>query len=517
MRDALAEFRQLQAARRLTPEICQRLSTAAASAFLAHHRTSGGYLQDAITLLCDIATLDDETLAKPGLTGLFPLLVERLSDSFNPAYCPLYDRMFAQVVEFCRHLPAGQPLDAELRRFGLHSEQDLLKRKAALKGGREKFDARLKARARKVFVLSRVTLGAEVAVTSVVLAKMKWAFPNAELVLVAPAGVRDLFAGDRRVRVHPIQYERNGGLVERLNSWLEVVEAIDDERRGLDSEAYLVVDPDSRLTQLGLLPVVDDESRYNFFESRSHREPGIGCISQLIASWLNDRFGAGDDVVPYVSLRAADIAFGQRLGQALRASGMNYLVSINLGVGGNPRKRLPDPFEERLLSSLLDDGAGVILAKGVNAEERDRVNRLIARLREQGRVVAEADQSNAAQTFDARTFRADVVTVQVALGAYCGLIAASDAYIGYDSAGQHIAAALGIPTLDIFADTSNPLITERWRPCGKGVVKVVVVDPARPEHRDLDATLGVVMAAHREICQSRSAKSRHSQFAPRNF
>jgi ADP-heptose:LPS heptosyltransferase len=56
------------------------------------------------------------------------------------------------------------------------------------------------------------------------------------------------------------------------------------------------------------------------------------------------------------------------------------------------------------------------------------------------------------------------------------LIGESDLYIGYDSAGQHIAAALGVPCIDVFAGSSSPRMLDRWKPTGKAETRVVPVD-----------------------------------------
>ena len=57
----------------------------------------------------------------------------------------------------------------------------------------------------------------------------------------------ELFAGDPRIRLCPIEYPRGGGLVERLASWERTVEALQRETNGLSRSEYIVVDPDSRL------------------------------------------------------------------------------------------------------------------------------------------------------------------------------------------------------------------------------------------------------------------------------
>jgi len=50
--------------------------------------------------------------------------------------------------------------------------------------------------------------------------------------------------------------------------------------------------------------------------------------------------------------------------------------------------------------------------------------------------------------------------------------------VGYDSAGQHVAAAAGVPLISVFAGFPAPRMFERWRPVGEGC-QVIRVD--RPE------------------------------------
>ena len=82
----LEEFRALSARGALCTEVTEQLAAEAASAFLSHYRERGEYLSDAIALLAEISTLDEPCLSQPGQRATFPLLVETLSDSFDPAY-----------------------------------------------------------------------------------------------------------------------------------------------------------------------------------------------------------------------------------------------------------------------------------------------------------------------------------------------------------------------------------------------------------------------------------------------
>src|SRR5262249_30671915 len=65
------------------------------------------------------------------------------------------------------------------------------------------------------------------------------------------------------------------------------------------------------------------------------------------------------------------------------------------------------------------------------------------------------------------------------IGILAALIRESDLYIGYDSSGQHIAAALGVKCIDVFAGFSSQRFVDRWRPDGRAETRVITVDTAQ--------------------------------------
>jgi ADP-heptose:LPS heptosyltransferase len=293
----------------------------------------------------------------------------------------------------------------------------------------------------RVFVLSRVTLGADVAVTSVLLDAAKVRFPRAEIVFVGPRKNYELFAGDPRISHAEVAYER-GGLRQRLAVWNALKQLFADS----DS---IIVDPDSRLTQLGLLPVCPEE-RYGFFESRAYGSETSFALPELAAAWAAETLGVVG-AKPYVAL-----------GTEAKHSGG---IAVSLGVGENPAKRLPDPFEEELLRMLAGAGAPISIDKGAGGEEARRVELAVER---SGARVAYWEGSFAG---------------------FAATIAGSRLYVGYDSAGQHVAAAAGVPLIGVFAGFPAPRMFERWRPVGPHC-RVIRVD--RP---DTAATLGQVRGA----------------------
>ena len=333
--------------------------------------------------------------------ALFGILAEGLADRFEPALCEVYADLFAQAV------PGADP--ARYRR---------VRRPRAVA-----FEPRT------VFVLSRVTLGADIAVTSVLLDAAKQRFPQAQIVFVGPPKNYELFAADPRLAHAPVVYRR-GTLQERLavRHDLEALLAAPDA---------LIIDSDSRLTQLGLVPVCA-EDRYRLFESRAYGGATEAALPQLAAAWSEETFGIAG-AKSYIALAGEPTHRGT--------------IAISLGVGDNPAKRLPNPFEENLLALLVESGAEICIDKGAGGEEAARVERAVAR-------------SGIRATFWEGSF-----------AGFAAIIAAARLYVGYDSAGQHAAAAAGVPLISIFAGFPAPRMFHRWRPAGN-VIRVDNPDPA---------------------------------------
>jgi ADP-heptose:LPS heptosyltransferase len=53
------------------------------------------------------------------------------------------------------------------------------------------------------------------------------------------------------------------------------------------------------------------------------------------------------------------------------------------------------------------------------------------------------------------------------------VITQCDLYAGYDSAGQHAAAASGVPLVSIFAGAPSERFRTRWAPSGPGRIHII--------------------------------------------
>lgn len=376
--------------------------------------------------LIDSCLSDDPGTARSGSDALFRILVEGLADRFEPQFSEIYAGMMAEAVG--RVYP-------ELRPEKLVERYDNVRKT-------RRFDAK-SDQIRTVFVLSRVTLGADIAVTSLALDAAKRRFPSAQIILAGGPKTRDLFAADPRIDHVSVPYGRSGTLRDRLSVW-------PDLRRRLAEPASIVVDPDSRLTQLGLLPVCPDESYY-LFESRAFGGDGPESLTELMRRWLAETFSV-EDAAPYIAPEPQVVD--------------PETVAISLGAGENPAKRVGDSFEAHLVEGLAGLRANILIDKGFGEEEALRVERLAARFP------------------GVRTFQGSFAT-------FAAMVAGSRLYVGYDSAGGHAAAALGTPLVSVFAGFPCERMFQRWRPTGRGPIEVVRADYAHPREV-LDRTLAAV-------------------------
>ena len=87
-----------------------------------------------------------------------------------------------------------------------------------------------------------------------------------------------------------------------------------------------------------------------------------------------------------------------------------------------------------------------------------------------------------------------IVGLETRIGEFAAIIAQCDEYIGYDSAGQHIAAAVETPCLTIFAGSNNMRFLRRWSAFGQNSCQIVHVDTLNdPNAIDIDGIIIRIM------------------------
>jgi ADP-heptose:LPS heptosyltransferase len=285
-----------------------------------------------------------------------------------------------------------------------------------------------------VCVLSRVTLGADIKITSIILDAMKKRFPYARIAFVGNRKSAELFAADQRVAHIDAEYPRSGPVSRRIEFASRLREQLKNKNR-------IVVDPDSRITQLGMVPVC--EARFHFhFPSRIAK--GAENLTDLTKAWLNETFGETGEA--YIAPERILIE-----GEAPR-------VAISFGVGENDAKRIGGDFEAQVIHTLGEQFRTIWIDRGVGGEEAQRVT-------------AAAETSGC---MDRIRFW------EGSFAGFASLISQCDLYVGYDSAGQHAAAAAGVPLVSFFAGAPSERFRQRWAPAGPGQIQVIDADSLDP-------------------------------------
>jgi ADP-heptose:LPS heptosyltransferase len=377
------------------------------------------------------ATDERDEIALKASRVFFREVVEKSCDLFDPAVTRGYAELFADVIaQVLPHYSLSE----------LRSRYERVREISEYAG-----------EPKRVCVLSRVTLGADVVVSSQVLGAAKVRFRGAQIYFVGPAKNAELFAADQQVRTIQTAYARSGKLLDRLLASESVRELVDDE-------STLVLDPDSRLTQLGLIPVCAEES-YRFFESRSYGGESNRSLSELTADWIERTVGIAP-VRPYLQ-------------PASRGEGGE--ITVSLGVGENSEKLVTSELELAAVERLVSLGAQVLVDRGGGGEESERVEKLV----------------------DALGRPANLSTHHGSFASFAGHVMRSRLYLGYDSAGQHVAAAAGVPLVTVFAGYASERTLERWLPTGAGPIHIVKI-AQRDENDAVARTLEAITSAAAE-------------------
>jgi ADP-heptose:LPS heptosyltransferase len=339
-------------------------------------------------------------LGEENPADFFRIIIESLADSFDPVEAAAYEELMrAWVPQAARIEPV------------------------------------IPDRVETVYVLSRVTLGADIKITSIVLDAMKRRFPAASIVFVANRKSAELFAADQGLAHLQADYPRTGPVSQRIEFAYSL-------RRRIEGPGVIVIDPDSRITQLGLVPVCDPR-HYFHFNSRT-----ANCalnLTDLTQHWLQETFGQAGQA--YIAPSKVGIE-----GESPRAA-------VSLGVGDNESKRIGDDFEIQMIRVLGEKFRTIWIDRGIGGEEARRVT-------------AVAEQSGQAGR---------IRYWEGSFAGFASIVAQCDFYAGYDSAGQHAAAASGTPLVSWFAGAPSERFLQRWSPAGPGSIEVIAsLSPVPP-------------------------------------
>ncbi len=453
-----------------TPE---KNAAKAASSFMAAFQAGKTPDFRHIDILTRMALSRQSEENQPGLSHLYGTVIEGLCNDFSETGTETCDRVLLRILQRLDDIDGNDNINQILSSLGQPSIAGLLELRRRYPQSFQQINISKEA-VQKIVILSRVTIGADVAITSVFLQRLIQFFPNAEFILAGPSHLADLFTNAPRTRFITIDYRRYGTIVEKTLTWPDLHTAIKNEIQGLGPEQYLAFDTDSRLSQLGLLPPAPPENTF-FFHSRG-KTPGGDHISlsEMANLWLDKVLGVQSDCHPAVFLHEDHHTKAAGLKNSLDASAK--FITMNLGVGGNEKKRVPDPFEELLIFNLLSRGDVILLLdSGRSPESRQRVLDLLEKAESEGFDNCFRTQDEMVE--NSIDFSSGIIGFRGSMGAIGAVIGKADAFFGYDSSCQHIAAAVGTPSVVAFAGAPNDRFKARWAPQGsRSKTTIVHVD-----------------------------------------
>ena len=405
---------------------------------------------------------------------LFKNLIEPLMDSFTTKGRKAYLEIFSKIISDIRKYSKASRIDEYLDRFGLNTQKQIYERSKNLTMTYKSFNNEKIKKIKKIFILSRVTIGADVAVTSIIIERIMRLFPKAEIFFIGPKPQIQLFRGNSRLNFLELSFSKKTNIISKLESWADIVDIIENNTNKLNKEEYLIVDPDSRISQLGVMPLPVDMENYLFFNSSVKDIEQKNCkilnIAETTNKWLNEVFNIQSNFY-YPKVWVKDVQFLDKLYSFPKLTD-KPIVYVSFGVGGNDKKRLGVGFEKRLIFELINKDCTVILSKGIGHEE-EIINKIINSITKKDIEVIEIN----CNSYNISSNKEKKLLVHKgSLAEFATLISKSDYYIGYDSLGQHLAAALEVPLTAIMAGFINEYFRYRWNPCGKGIINVIQVD-----------------------------------------
>ena len=404
------------------------------------------------------AALDpDPERASAGLRTLFGQIIEALNDRLEAPGRTLSDRIMLRVI--WQAAQRDPRLSQALATHGITHQAELIARHAALVSGQA---WKPPAAPRRIAVLSRVTLGADILLTSIMLQHARQRWPEAQVLLVGAAKLTALFGGRDGCTVLAVDYPRRGGLGPRLEAWLTTAQRL------AEHDVDLVLNPDSRLDQLGLLPLAP-LSASALWRGLLPADRPPGSLAALLDDWCRARLNP--QATPCLPRLWPDATTRHQSDILARRLGPGPWLACKFDHGGNPAKALPQAAEVAILQAARQRGWRILLDRGFGAEEEAASDALLAA---SGATAWDLAESDLDQSADGPPPEA-LVRLSGSIGFWAAALRCSRLALSYDSVGHHLAAALGVPVIIAFTGHPHDAFAAAWRSCGPAAITQIVI------------------------------------------
>lgn len=395
-------------------------------------------------------------------------------------------RIMAQTFEYYGNTLDGIGLKKHLDGYGLNTEEQLNQRAQRLAQANQIRKIPDMEEVKKVFVFSRGAIGGDINLTSIVLQKERERMPSVPIVFMYGGRTENfegLFGDIGNIKFEEFKYNKKKNLAEQINDSVEVAEILKDKgyKKGIP-----VLDLSTHGLIHGMMPICNEED-YHYFpmiplEGKSH--------GQQINEESNIVFDIQSNTYAKVFINNEYSNKAEQLYNKFLPEKRNKAITINFGVGGDYTKAVSERFEQNIVLKLIKKGLPVILDGGFGEEETSRTNRLKEIVKKEGytnyiinRDIAKIDSEKIA--------KANLMIHFGTIPSFASLIEKSSFYIGYDSMGQHLAAALKIPEAIVYASCEEKRFMEMWHPHTDSSVKQIFYSvkdraPFMTENQTLD-------------------------------
>lgn len=425
----------------------------------------------ACRIIADAANSSDEHESKAAIRCLFADLVEVWNDSFHISGRNIYARLFAHIV--WHSAQNDSELLQGLHKHGITDEQALLQRHYALRQSAENAPAT----AQSIVILSRVTIGADILLSTVLIQHVQEKYPDAHITLIGDKKIAGLFGGFKNLSIHGISYARRGTLQDRLRSWLDLDVIIEE------LQADLIIAPDSRLDQLGIMPFAAT-TPYLLWENTQPND-STHSLSLLLDQWCQKTFfhaihtshtSHTTSHVPAIQFDTAHAHTAQQIQQL--SSGLK-IAAVKLDYGGNADKSLPRAQEIQVLQNLRDKGWHILIDRGFGDEELANSDQLMQELGWTPYDICDkandtgTNKGTAFADLSATDFAENpVIRFYGSIASWAACVSACQLALSYDSVGHHMAAALGVPVIIAFTGYQDPAFPIAWQPRGENTISM---------------------------------------------
>ncbi len=387
----------------------------------------------AIHLLGTMCSDHNRTLALQADEALYRKIIIPLCDDFTSVSTHTCNLILATLIQQAANHNAPETRNT-LNKAGLPSKQHLL---ARLQRIQSNTGLPHPQQLKKICILSRVSIGADISITSVLIQRLHQHFPDVPIITIGPDHVPQLFC--QPFLSHRLfAYDRNQSNYSRLTQWVQLQHIIDQERRHLHDDEFLLIDPDTRLSQLGLLPLAPEQST-RILPSRIDQD-NLDSLSTIANNWFDGMTQTKEYAYPaFQTCRTPQLAVNTAA-----------TIVVNFGVGNDPGKRISRQFEQELILALIQQGnSTIILDSGKGPNETHESAAIESFIKEHPILTA---------------YPHNFVRLQNSISTLTNHIQSADLFIGYDSCSGHIATAAETPTIICFKGAPNPRFFARWQP-----------------------------------------------------